>query len=186
MKDCAAMGTNESLAATVAICTANRCARLAETLAALLPGVDFGAAEVVVVDNGSIDGTPRLLAEVVAAHPRGVRAVREERAGLSAARNRAVREARGDLLLFLDDDALPAPGWIEAYFAAFGDGPIAAAGGPVEPIFDGALPEWLDDRFLPYLSVWDRGPRVTPLRYNELPRGASPRSATTGPAARGD
>ena len=167
------MGTTESLAATVAICTANRCARLAETLAALLPGIDFHAAEVVVVDNGSTDGTPRLLAEIVAAHPRGVRAVREERAGLSAARNRAVREARGDLLLFLDDDALPAPGWIEAYVAAFRDGQIAAAGGPVEPIFDGALPEWLDDRFLPYLSVWDRGPRVTPLRYNELPRGAN-------------
>lgn len=167
------MGTREALAATVAICSANRCARLAETLAALLPSVDFRVAEVVVVDNGSTDGTPSLLAEVVAAHPRGVRAVREERAGLSAARNRAVREARGDLLLFLDDDALPVAGWMEAYVAALGEGRIAAAGGPVEPIFDGALPEWLDDRFLPYLSVWDRGPRVAPLRYNELPRGAN-------------
>lgn len=167
------MGTTQALAATVAICSANRCARLAETLAALLPGVDFRTAEVIVVDNGSTDATPRLLEEIAAAHPRGFRAVREERAGLSAARNRAVREARGDLLVFLDDDALPAPGWIEAYVAAFGDERVAAAGGPVEPIFDGPLPEWLDDRFLPYLSAWDRGPRIVPLRYNELPRGAN-------------
>lgn len=167
------MGTREALAATVAICSANRCARLAETLAALLPSVDFRVAEVVVVDNASTDGTPRLLAEIGAAYPQGVRSVREERAGLSAARNRAVREARGDLLLFLDDDALPAPGWIEAYVEAFRDERVAAAGGPVEPIFDGPLPEWLDDRFLPYLSAWDRGPQAAPLRYNELPRGAN-------------
>lgn len=155
------------------ICTANRSARLAETLLALLPVVDARTAEIVVVDNGSSDGTPRLLAEIVAAHPGTMRAVREERAGLSAARNRAVREARGELLLFLDDDALPAPGWLEAYLAAFQGSRVAAAGGPVEPIFDGPLPDWLDDRFLPYLSAWDRGPTVTPLRYNELPRGAN-------------
>lgn len=163
----------ETLTATVAICTANRRDRLAETLGELLPIVDSRSAEVVVVDNGSTDATPRLLAEIVAAHPGTVRAVREERAGLSAARNRAVREARGELVLFLDDDALPGPGWIETYVAAFRDPRVAAAGGPVEPIFDGALPDWLDRRFLPYLSAWDRGSDVAPLRYNELPRGAN-------------
>ena len=162
-----------TLAASVAICTANRCARLAETLAALLPLVDARAGEVVVVDNGSSDDTPRLLAEIVAGHPATVRAVREERSGLSAARNRALREARGDLLLFLDDDALPAPGWLEAYAAAFREPRVAAAGGPVEPIFDGPLPDWIDSRFLPYLSAWERGTRVIPLRYNELPRGTN-------------
>ncbi len=167
------MRAPDTLAASVAICTANRCARLAETLQTLLPLVDSRSGEVVVVDNGSSDDTPRLLAEIAARHPATVRAVREERPGLSAARNRAVREARGDLLLFLDDDALPAPGWLEAYVAAFRGTRVAAAGGPVEPIFDGALPDWLDSRFLPYLSAWDRGSRVAPLSYNELPRGTN-------------
>lgn len=162
-----------TLSATVAICTANRSALLAESLAALLPLLDATTSEVLVVDNGSSDDTPRMLAELVAAHPRTVRAVREERPGLSAARNRAVREARGDLLLFLDDDAVPAPGWLEAYVTAFGETRAAAAGGPVEPIFGGALPDWLDDRFLPYLTAWDRGQEVVSLRYNELPRGAN-------------
>lgn len=165
---------------TIAICTANRAALLAETLAAVLPLVDPASVELLVVDNGSTDPTPRLLAELAElgsrgpdALPGGLRAVREERTGLSAARNRAVREARGDLLLFLDDDALPAPGWIEAYLAAFRDPRVGAAGGPVEPIFDGELPAWLDARFLPYLSVWDRGSAIERLRYNELPRGAN-------------
>lgn len=158
---------------TIAICTANRVALLAETLAALLPLVDPAIAELVVVDNGSSDGTPGLLAELGRIHSGSLRVIREERSGLSAARNRAVREACGDLLLFLDDDALPAPGWIDAYVAAFHDPRVGAAGGPVEPIFDGALPDWLDSRFLPYLSVWDRGPETELLRYNELPRGAN-------------
>ncbi len=169
----------EPPAATVAICSANRCALLAETLAVLLPQVDPRRAEILVVDNGSSDDTPRLLAETAASAASGgrppgfFRAVREARAGLSAARNRAVREARGELLAFLDDDALPQPGWLEAYFEAFRTPRVGAAGGPVEPIFDGALPAWLDARFLPYLSAWDRGPEVVPLRYNELPRGAN-------------
>ncbi len=168
-----------AIAATVAICTANRAALLAGTLAALLPLVDPLRGEILVVDNGSRDDTPRLLAEtaagtVSAGRPAGFfRAVREERAGLSAARNRAVREARGELLLFLDDDALPQPGWLETYIDAFRAPRVGAAGGPVEPIFDGALPAWLDSRFLPYLSAWDRGPEVVALRYNELPRGAN-------------
>ncbi len=160
-------------AVTVAICSANRCPRLAETLATLLPLVEAGSTEVVVVDNGSSDDTPRLLVATAAAHPGTFRAVREDRAGLSAARNRAVREARGELLLFLDDDALPGPGWLEAYVAAFRGARVAAAGGAVEPVFDGALPHWLDSRFLPYLSAWDRGPVVAPLHYNELPRGTN-------------
>lgn len=162
-----------TLSATVAICTANRSALLAESLAALLPLVDARTGEVLVVDNGSTDDTPRILAELIAAHPQTVRAVREDRRGLSAARNRAVREARGDLLLFLDDDAVPAPGWLEAYRTAFRETRAAAAGGPVEPIFGSALPDWLDERFLPYLTAWDRGREVVPLHYNELPRGAN-------------
>lgn len=168
-----------ALDATVAICTANRAALLAGTLDALIPALDPRRSEVLVVDNGSTDDTPRLLRETAASTVAAgrqsdfFRAVREERAGLSAARNRAVREARGEILLFLDDDALPEPGWLEGYLAAFRDPRVGAAGGPVEPLFDGALPSWLDSRFLPYLSAWNRGPEVVALRYNELPRGAN-------------
>ena len=63
----------EPPAATVAICSANRCALLAETLAVLLPQVDPRRAEILVVDNGSSDDTPRLLAETAASAASGGR-----------------------------------------------------------------------------------------------------------------
>lgn len=158
---------------TIAICTLNRGALLAETLAALPPLLVAPECELLVIDNGSTDGTSQVLAEFLRSTKGNARALCEPRAGLSAARNRAVREAGGELIYFLDDDAVPAAGWLEAYIDIFRDPQVAAAGGPVEPLFDGPLPEWLDQRFLPYLSAWDRGGTSLDLFYNELPRGAN-------------
>ena len=170
------MSSQRQLAATVAICTANRSARLAETLATVMPLAAAAAAELLVVDNGSTDDTPAVLERSAGeAAISGVRfrRVAEPRIGLSAARNRAVRESSGDLLLFLDDDALPGPGWIESYLGLFRDESVDAAGGPIAPIWSAALPGWLEERFRPYLSAWDRGPEPHELRYNEYPRGAN-------------
>ena len=85
-----------SIAYTVALCTHNHVDRLRWTLADLVHVHPPGAAwEFLVIDNGSRDATP----EVLASHtwPAGwnVRVVREEKLGLSNARNRAIAVARG-------------------------------------------------------------------------------------------
>jgi hypothetical protein len=68
--------------------------------------------EVIVVDDGSRDATPDILAEYVARDPR-VRLVRQEPRGLAAALNRAAEEARGELLARMDADDVALPHRLE-------------------------------------------------------------------------
>jgi len=161
-------------ALSVVVCTRNRSSLLGDACAALLDvEPPDGGWEVVIVDNGSTDDTPEVAAAVRSRAPELVRIVREPTVGLSAARNRGVAEARGELIAFLDDDAFPASRWLVALERAFDDDTVACAGGPVEPLLDGDLPAWFTGRFLPYLTVWDLGPKPIDLRYNEYPRGAN-------------
>ncbi|MDQ3455288.1 MAG: glycosyltransferase [Actinomycetota bacterium] len=105
---------------TVAICTKDRVEGLARCLDALqrLPATDDQARfEVLVVDNASVDDATRNL---VAARP-DVRYVREDKPGLDFARNRAIAEATGALIAFLDDDVEVDRGWLTGLLMAWGE-----------------------------------------------------------------
>jgi len=168
-----------SLRATIVICTRNRAATLARVLesfcAQSVPeGIPW---ELLVIDNGSTDGTLESAAAFVGRLP--LRLVEEPEAGLSVARNRAVSEARGEYLLWIDDDALPSPGWIAAYLATFSAWPEAAVfGGPIEVAFDAPPPSWFR-RAMPLVGgVYgqrDLGPEPIALRASvtKLPFGTN-------------
>ena len=74
-----------------------------------LQAQDFADWEAVVVDDGSTDGTPRLVDELARQEPR-VRAVHQPNGGVSKARNRGLDEARGDWIVWLDADDSYVPG----------------------------------------------------------------------------
>jgi glycosyltransferase involved in cell wall biosynthesis len=158
---------------SVIVCTRNRSRLLAEACGAILavdsPGEPW---ELLIIDNGSTDDTLDI-AHQVAAEDARVRVEVEERLGLSNARNAGIRHARGELLLFVDDDAFPAPGWLVGLAKALRLEDVLAAGGPVEPRFAGELPEWFGPTYRPYVTVWDLGPELVDLHYNEYPRGAN-------------
>jgi GT2 family glycosyltransferase len=113
---------------TVAVCTRERPDDLARCLGAIR-ALDGGPHEVLVVDSGPVTSRTR---DVVRAFP-GVRYAVEARPGLNRARNRALREARGDIVAFTDDDAVPEPGWLSAHLAAYDDRLVQCATGLTLP-----------------------------------------------------
>ncbi|HEX5250446.1 MAG TPA: glycosyltransferase [Gaiellales bacterium] len=120
-------------AASVILCTRDRPDEVSECVAACTAhGVLADGGEIVVVDNGV---TP--LEIELGPH---VRVVREPIAGLSRARNAGARVAANDLLVYLDDDARPAPGWIESLRDAFCDPRVVIAGGPIYPLWPAERP----------------------------------------------
>lgn len=88
-----------------------------------------------------VDNSPEASAKAVPL-PDFVRYVHEPRTGVAEARNRGVAEARGTHVIFLDDDEIPAPGWLAAFATAAQLG-ARAAFGAVEPMFEVAPPEAL-------------------------------------------
>jgi len=161
------------LTASIVICTRNRGEALNPLLEALESHRASIETEVIVVNNASSDETAEVVRRHVERNSGRFLVVDEPVVGLSAARNTGARVARGQWVVYLDDDAIPRAGWLDAYSRWFEETDVDSLGGPVEPIFSGALPEWLTPDLLPYLSVWDLGENTIDLRYNELPRGAN-------------
>ena len=117
---------------TVALCTHNHADRLVRTLADLAQlKSPVSPWEFLVIDNASTDTTPALLAASGwRLADMDIRIVREEKLGLSNARNRALQEARGEYILFMDDDETPDPAWLTAYEEAMREHQPDALGGP--------------------------------------------------------
>ena len=94
---------------TVIIATRDRCAILRETLARLESQRDDAEFEVVVVDDGSADGTIEMLREEAATLPFALTLIEQPSLGPAAARNRALAVAQAPVCLFIDDDTWPGP-----------------------------------------------------------------------------
>lgn len=112
---------------TIAICTKDRVEyvqRLLESLSGMVSALPTGCLqpEILVVDNAPADESTRRLSRNF-----DVRYVCEPRAGLNFARNRALQEAGGEYLAFLDDDVVPDRRWLHGLSAAWSANPDAAA-----------------------------------------------------------
>jgi glycosyltransferase involved in cell wall biosynthesis len=126
------------------VCTYNGAAMLPGALDSLvhqsLPADQY---EIVVVDNASTDGTRQVVEEYLR-RSSVVRYVYEAKQGLSAARNRGVKEARSDIIAFIDDDAIADERWLEEHCRAYETEPgLSAVGGRIELAWLAPRPSWL-------------------------------------------
>ncbi len=125
--------------------------------------------EVVVVENAPRPRLEPRIAETARTASVTVRHVHEPRPGLHRARHRGALDARGSILVYVDDDVVAPPGWLEALVAPFGDSSVAITGGPVRPLWESPPPAWVADIPDSYFSLLDLGDRELDLRY---PSGA--------------
>ncbi len=106
----------ESLTVSVIMPTRNRAAKLPRAIESVF-AQSYPRWELVVVDDGSTDETPDVLAKYEA-EPR-VRTVRTDGLGVCRARNRGLAVATGEVIVYLDDDNLMTPWWCKAVVWAF-------------------------------------------------------------------
>ncbi len=95
-----------------------------------------------------IDYNDQLLALADASF-QGVRVIENRMTkGLSGARNTGIREASGDIFVFLDDDAYADPEWLERLLSVFDEPNVAGCGGWIVPDWEATKPQWFPDTFL--------------------------------------
>lgn len=156
---------------SVIIPTRNRAALLDEALLSfrsqVLPADRF---EVLVIDNGSTDGTKQIVEE----HQRSagnIRYFHESVPGLHVGRHRGLREASANILVYADDDIKATPTWLAAIDENFADPEVAMVGGNNFPNFTNSMPAWL-------ARLWKQrsmgGHAIPSLSVLVLPEGRYP------------
>jgi glycosyltransferase involved in cell wall biosynthesis len=138
---------------SICVCTYNRAHVLAHCLESLTNlEVPAGCeAEILVIDNNSVDNTKEVVDCYSRRSPIAVFYFYEPQQGLSAARNRAIKEACGDYLGFLDDECVVQTNWLQIvvedidHFAPF------IIGGPyIGALLPGASPKWFKTEYFSY------------------------------------
>jgi O-antigen biosynthesis protein len=114
---------------TVAICTRDRAHLLGTTLDSLLCQT-YHNLDILLVDNAPSDDATE---QLIRMHYPNVRYMCENRPGLDWARNRAIAEARGDFVAYIDDDAVADPTWVAALIATFDSPNVVCVTGLVVP-----------------------------------------------------
>jgi len=160
-------------AVSVIIATCDRPQFLLDCVASVLRN-DYQDFEVIIVDQ-SREGTLRAALDQRFNGDARLVYVTLDQANLSLARNLGIQHARGDILVFSDDDVEVEPGWLSAYVAAFdacGGEPVVV-GGRLDPLWLGPRPRWLPEAKEYLLGIYNKHEGLIPMPEPDLPIGAN-------------
>ncbi|XZF12460.1 glycosyltransferase [Chitinophagaceae bacterium MMS25-I14] len=158
------------------ICSYNRARFILKAVESIFEqDFDKNQYEVIVVDNNSTDNTATLLEEYKTAHPGyNFSYYIEKNQGVAYTRNRCAREARGELVVYLDDDSIAQPGWLSTTVRFFDEhANVYSTGGKITPYFLTGIPDWYSKYFFGLVGNFDQGPRVKKLTGARYPCGAN-------------
>ena len=125
--------------------------------------------EIIVVDGSSTDSTRQVTEQVIATHStHQIRYIYEPEPGLLSGRHRGAKEAKGDILVFIDDDIEADKGWLAAIMNAFQNSSVHLVGGPSLPGYESEPPSWIESfwvqheygRMCGWLSLLDFGEQI--------------------------
>ncbi|MDY7020838.1 MAG: glycosyltransferase [Cyanobacteriota bacterium] len=162
---------------SVAICTHNRAERLQKSLEALKnQSLSQEVFEVLVIDNASTDQTQKIC-DQYSQDFINFHYVYESILGLSKARNTAIKEAKGKYIAYLDDDAIPCQGWLEAILDSFENvepSPIGV-GGPIYGIWEIPTLNWVEEYsdIAAYFTTLNYGSQPCWFPSQRFPYGAN-------------
>lgn len=129
--------------------------------------------EIIVVDN-SPSGTVRDVVEEANRNgPHPVRYVREPHVGLHNARHAGAREARGEILVYIDDDVVVHPEWLAAMVRPFDRPEVGCVGGKVIAKWEREPPEWWSQFHPGYLSLLDLAAEQIELKRQQAVHGCN-------------
>jgi len=160
---------------SIVVATRNRAEQLRSCLDALVrqDGVAQDAYEIIVIDNGSTDGTEQIVASIQRQFSQ-VRCHYEGRMGLSIARNAGVRLAQGDIISFGDDDAIPSSSYVAEVLASFDDPQVDCVGGKIVASWpDGAAPGWFAPKYGNVVGQTSFGETARWMKRDEFPFGGN-------------
>ncbi len=132
--------------------------------------------EIVLVNNNSTDSTESICRQFQADYPQvDFRYFVEMNQGLSYARNRGVKESRGDILIFVDDDATVFDHYLSSINLFFQAHPgVGACGGPIVPVYEAEKPKWLSHYTEQLIGgALYEGDKVKPFRNGKYPGGGN-------------
>jgi glycosyltransferase involved in cell wall biosynthesis len=166
---------------TVLICTRNRAHLLGETLdeIAKTDVPPTWSCEVLVVDNGSTDGTRAAVLDRIEGYPMPLRYVSESAPGKSNALNTGIAATAATVIACTDDDVRVCREWVRAACAPLLDpsSNVAYTGGPVEPIWDSPCPRWFPrtpSDLWGMIAILDYGPKTFIFEVQQkVPLGAN-------------
>jgi len=161
---------------SVIICTYNRDKYIPGLLQSLVEQTcDKSMYEIVFINNNSNDNTEEICKNFQAKNKTcNFYYFLETKQGLSHARNRGIKEAKSDILIFIDDDAIASNTHIEEVSHFFNQNQnIVAGGGKILPKLESKKPIWMSKFLMPIMSVIDLGNNIKKFPSGKFPIGAN-------------